>query len=94
MFPYEDSKTVSVCPYPEKRNQPGFVNISPTLVIGTSMENSLRVLQRGNPFFFSKNFKLNFISTLSVHSPRKENTPGFVNITHTLVIDPLMERFS
>ena len=33
MFPYEDSKTLSVCPYPEKRY--GFVNISPTLVIDT-----------------------------------------------------------
>ena len=33
MFPYEDSKILSVCPYPEKRNHPGFVNISPTLVI-------------------------------------------------------------
>ena len=44
----EDSKTVSVCLYPEKRNQPGFVNISPTLVIDTSMESSSRVLQHGN----------------------------------------------
>ena len=43
MFPYEDSKTLSVCPYPEKRNHPGFVNISPTLVIDTSMERSSRV---------------------------------------------------
>ena len=38
MFPYEDSKTVSVCPYPEKINHPGFANISPTLVIDASME--------------------------------------------------------
>ena len=28
-------------PYAEKRNRPGFVNISPTLVIDTSMERSL-----------------------------------------------------
>ena len=57
MFPYEDSKTVSVClsvcpsvcPYPEKRNHPGFVNISPTLEIDTSMEMSSRVLHHGNP---------------------------------------------
>ena len=60
MFPYEDSKTVSVClsvrlsvcpsvcPYPEKRNHPGFVNISPTLEIDTSMEMSSRVLHHGN----------------------------------------------
>ena len=38
------------CPYPEKRNRPGFVDISPTaLVIDTSMERSSRVLQHGNP---------------------------------------------
>ena len=60
---YEDSKTLSVCPYPEKRNHPSFVNISPTLVIDTSMEMSSRVLQHGNPkiwFFFQKRLKLNF----------------------------------
>ena len=34
---------LSVCPYPKKRNQPGFVDISPTVVIDTSMENSSRV---------------------------------------------------
>ena len=39
----------SVCPYPEKRNHPGFVNISPTLVIDTSMERFSRVLHHGNP---------------------------------------------
>ena len=49
MFPCEDSKTVSVCPYPEERNHPSFVNISPALVIDTSMERSSRVLQHGNP---------------------------------------------
>ena len=49
MFPYEDSKTVSVCPYPEKRNHPSCVNVSPTLVIDTSMEKSSRVLEHGNP---------------------------------------------
>ena len=47
MFPYENSKTVSVCPYPEKRNHPGFVNISPALVIDTSIERSSQVLQHG-----------------------------------------------
>ena len=53
MLPYEDSKTVSVCPsvcpYPEKRNHPGFVNISPTLVVDASMERSSRALHHGNP---------------------------------------------
>ena len=33
-----------VCPYPEKRNHLSFVNISPTLVINTSMERSSRIL--------------------------------------------------
>ena len=41
---------LSACPYyPEKRNLPTFVNISPTVVIDTSMERSLRVLHHGNP---------------------------------------------
>ena len=39
----------SICPYPEKRNYPGFVNISPTLLIDTPMERSSRLLQHGNP---------------------------------------------
>ena len=44
---------IEFCPYPEfpyaeKRNRPGFVNISPTLVIDTSMERSSRVLHHGN----------------------------------------------
>ena len=55
MFPYEDSKTLSVCPYLEKIYHSCFVNISPTLVIDTSMERFSRVLQHRNPkndFFF------------------------------------------
>ena len=48
MFPYEDSEIMSVCPYPEGRNHHSFVNISPTLVIDTSMERS-SLLQHGNP---------------------------------------------
>ena len=50
----------SVCPHPEKRNPISFVNISPTLVIDTSMERSSRVLQHGNPkirIFFQKSSK-------------------------------------
>ena len=44
---------IEFCPYPEfpyaeKRNRPGFVNISPTLVIDTSTERSSRVLQHEN----------------------------------------------
>ena len=44
-------------------NHLSFVNISPTLVIDTSMERSSRVLQHGNQkikFFFSKKFEIEF----------------------------------
>ena len=55
------SVCLSVCPHPEKRYHT-FVNISPTLVIDTSMERSSRVLHHGNPkiwfFFFSKKFEI------------------------------------
>ena len=104
MFPCEDSKTVSVrpsvhlsvrlsiCPYPEKRNHPSFVNISPTLVIDTSMERSSRVLHHGNPkiwIFFQKSSKFEFwLSTKSW------NHHSFVNISPTLVIDTSMKRSS
>ena len=52
-------------PYAEKRNRPGFVDISPTLVIDTSMERSLQVASYYNmgtkkfDFFFPKSLKLN-----------------------------------
>ena len=48
---------------PRKKNRPGFVNISPTLVIDTSMERSSRVLHHGNPkirVFFKKVRNSNF----------------------------------
>ena len=55
---------LSVCPHPEKRNPLSFVNISPTLVIDTSMERSSRVLNHGNTkiwfFFFKKVRNSNF----------------------------------
>ena len=59
---------IEFCPYPdfpyaEKRYRPGFVNISPTVVIDTSMERFSRVLQHGNQkfdFFFSRKFKIEF----------------------------------
>ena len=55
---------MSVCPYVEIRNHPGFVNISPTLVIDTSMEMFSRVLHHGKKmeFFFKKWPKLYFYS--------------------------------
>ena len=55
----------SVCPHPEKRNPLSFVNISPTLVIDTSMERSYQVLQHGNPkigFLFSKKFEIRILT--------------------------------
>ena len=100
MFPCEDSKTVSVClsvclsicPYPEKRNHHSFVNISPTLVIDTSMERSSRVLQHGTQkldFFLQKSSKFEFWLVL-----KNWNHHRFVNISPTLVIDTSMERSS
>ena len=96
MFPCEDSKTVSVCPsvcpHPEKRYHQSFVNISPTLMIDTSMERSSRVLHHGNPkiwIFFQKSLKFEFwLLTKSWNHLR------FVNISPTLVIDTSMERSS
>ena len=53
---------LSICPYPEKRNHHSLVNISPTLVIDTSMERFSRVLHHGNPkiWFFFKVRNSNF----------------------------------
>ena len=64
---------IEFCPYPDfqyagKRNRPGFVDISPTLVIDTSTERSSRVLQHGNQkfdFFFQKSLKLNLTCILT-----------------------------
>ena len=59
------SVCLSICPYPEKRNHHSFVNISPTLVIDTSMERSSRVLRHGHPkigFFFSKKFEIRILT--------------------------------
>ena len=59
------SVRLSICPYPEKRNHPSFVNVSPTLVIDTSIERSSRVLQHGNPkiwFFFAKKFEIRILT--------------------------------
>ena len=96
MFPYEDSKSVSVCPsvcpHPEKRYHHSFVNISPTLVIDTSMERSSRVLHHGNPkiwIFVQKSSKFE-ICLLT----KSWNHLSFVNISPTLVIDTSMGRFS
>ena len=120
MFPYEDSKTVSVClsvcpsvcpsvrlsvcpsvclsvrlsvcPHPEKRYHHSFVNISPTLVIDTSMERSSRVLQHGKPkiwFFFQKSSKFEFWLLT-----KNWNHLSFVNVSPTLAIYTSMEKSS
>ena len=83
----------SVCPHPEKINHHSFVNISPTLVIDTSMERSSRVLHHGNPkiwfFFFQKSSKFE-IWLLT----KSWNHLSFVDISPTLVINTSMERSS
>ena len=69
-------------------NHLSFVNISPTLVIVTSMERSSRVLHHGNPQkkFFQKSSKFElWLLTKSW------NHLSFVNISPTLVIDTSME---
>ena len=73
-------------------NHLSFVNISPTLVIDTSMEKSSRVLQHGNPkiwTFFKKVRNSNFDLWRGA-----KITLTFVNISPTLVIDTSMERSS
>ena len=86
------SVCLSVCPHPEKRYHHSFVNISPTLVIDTSMERSSRVLHHWNPkiwFFFQKSSKFEFCLLT-----KSWNHLSFVNISPTLVIDTSMGRFS
>ena len=77
-------------------NHLSFVNISPTLVIDTSMERSSRVLQHGNPkiWFFFKKFEIEFCPCPEFPYAEKRNRPGFVDISPTLVIDTSTERFS
>ena len=73
-------------------NHLSFVNISPTLVIDTSMERSSRILLHGNPkiwFFFQKSSKFEFWLLT-----KSWNHLSFVNISPTLVIDTSMERSS
>ena len=73
-------------------NHLSFVNISPTLVIDTSMEWSSRVLRHGNPknlIFFQKSSKFEFWLLT-----KSWNHLSFVNISPTLVIDTSMERSS
>ena len=55
---------IEFCPYPEKRNHSRFVNISPTLVIDTTMRMSLWEATTSwkpkNLIFFVKKFEIEF----------------------------------
>ena len=69
-------------------NHLSFVNISPTLVIDTSMERSSRVLHHGNPemWKFFKKFEIDEIEFClypEFPNAEKKNRPGFVNISPT-----------
>ena len=76
-------------PYLEKRNCPRFVNISPTLVIDTTMGMSLWVATTAwkPKNWMSKKFEIEFCPYSWVSITQKINHPGFVNISPTLVID-------
>ena len=93
MLGFQNPVCPSICPYPEKRNHPVFVNISPTLVIDTSMERSSRVLQHGNPKIWRKKIRksLKFEFWLVTKS---WNHLSFVNISPTFVIDTSTEKSS
>ena len=85
MFPCEEFKIVSVCPYPKKINHSNFVNISPTLVIDTSMERSSRVLHHGNQkidFFFQKMFNLVFMLMCFLNNFQLIETVGATSGMH------------
>ena len=65
-------------------NHLSFVNISPTIVIDTSMERSSRVLHHGNPemWNFFKKFEIDEIEFCPYPEfpyAEKKNRPGFVN---------------
>ena len=59
------SVRLSVClSVPREKNHHSFVNISPTLVIDTSMERSSRVVHHRNPiiWIFSKKFEIRILT--------------------------------
>ena len=64
-------------------NHLSFVNISPTLVIDTSMERSSRVLQHENPKIWIFFFKFQIDEIEFCPYAEKRNRPGFVNISPT-----------
>ena len=71
-------------------NYLSFVNITPTLIIDTTMERFLRILQHENAkiwFFFQKSSKFEFWFVTKCWDHL-----SFVNISPTLVIDTSMDR--
>ena len=80
---------IRILTFTKSWNHLSFVNISPTLVIDTSMEWSSRVLHHGNKkiwFFFQKSSKFEFWLLT-----KSWNHISFVNIGPTLVINTSME---
>ena len=80
-------------------NHISFVNISPTLVIDTSMERSSRVLHHGNPemWKFFRKFEIDeieFCPYPEFPNAEKINHLSFVNISPTSIIDTSTERAS
>ena len=105
MFPYEDSKTVSVCPsvcrsvclsicpYPVKRNHHAQLRQYQSYIsnwfINGMVFTSTTPWKLKNLIFFQKSLKFEFwLVTMSW------NNLSFVNISPTLVIDTSMERSS
>ena len=89
-FFFQKSLKFEFCLLTKSWNHLSFVNISPTLVIDTSMERSSQVLRHGIPkiwFFFQKSLKFKFWLLT-----KSWNHLSFVNISPTLVIDTSMER--
>ena len=102
MFPCEDSKTVSVClfvcltvcPYPEKRNPPGFVRqyqsyISNWYINGKVFMNTTPWIPYNLFFFLSKKVEIEFWLVLKCW-----NHPFFNNNSPTVVIGTWLESFS
>ena len=77
--------SVSICPYPEKRNHHSFVNISLTFVIDQSMETSSRVLQHGNSkiWFKKKKFEIQILTSAEqLKSPSLRQYQSYISNWH------------
>ena len=79
------------CPYPEKRNHPGFVDISHTWKSynGKVFTSTSYSMETQKFECFSRKFEIVFWLV-----PKSWNLLSFVNISPTIVIDTSMERFS